>query len=84
MESHSRHTLRVWLISIIAYELSPQDISIKPFYDQSKLVEQTIDTVKTNLLEGGLLVILVLLLTVGNVRAALIVACAIPLSMTPL
>lgn len=60
----------------------PEGIALKPFYDQSKLVEQTIDTVKTNLLEGGLLVILVLLLTVGNVRAALIVACAIPLSMT--
>ncbi len=63
-------------------KLLPQDIYLSSFYDQSKLVEQTIDTVKTNLLEGGLLVILVLLFTVGNIRAALIVACAIPLSMT--
>ena len=60
----------------------PEGISLRPFYDQAKLVHQTIDTVKTNLLEGGMLVILVLLLTVGNVRAALIVAATIPLSMT--
>jgi cobalt-zinc-cadmium resistance protein CzcA len=59
----------------------PEGIALRPFYDQSKLVDQTIDTVKTNLLEGGLLVVLVLLLTVGNLRAALIVASAIPLSM---
>lgn len=59
----------------------PEGVALKPFYDQSKLVEQTIDTVKTNLIEGGLLVVLVLVLTVGNLRAALIVASAIPLSM---
>lgn len=59
----------------------PEGIQLKAFYDQSKLVDQTIDTVKTNLIEGGFLVVLVLLLTVGNLRAALIVASAIPLSM---
>jgi cobalt-zinc-cadmium resistance protein CzcA len=59
----------------------PEGVVLKPFYDQTKLVEQTIDTVKTNLVQGGLLVVLVLLLTVGNLRAALIVASAIPLSM---
>jgi len=59
----------------------PEGIAIVPFYDQSKLVDQTIDTVKTNLIEGGLLVVLVLLLTAGNLRAALIVASVIPLSM---
>jgi heavy metal efflux system protein len=58
-----------------------EGVTLEPFYDQSKLVNQTIDTVKTNLLEGGLLVVLVLLLTVGNLRAALIVASVIPLSM---
>jgi cobalt-zinc-cadmium resistance protein CzcA len=58
-----------------------EGVKIVPFYDQSKLVNQTIDTVKTNLLEGGLLVVLVLLLTVGNLRAALVVASVIPLSM---
>ncbi len=68
-------------ISEIAKQL-PEGISLKPFYDQTKLVEQTIDTVRTNLLEGGFLVILVLLLTVGNLRAALIVGSIIPLAMT--
>jgi cobalt-zinc-cadmium resistance protein CzcA len=60
----------------------PEGVSLQPFYDQSGLVEQTIDTVRSNLLEGGFLVVAVLLLMVGNLRAALIVALAIPLSMT--
>lgn len=59
----------------------PEAVTLIPFYDQSKLVNQTIDTVKTNLIESGILVVLVLFLTVGNVRAALIVASVIPLSM---
>ncbi len=60
----------------------PEGVSLQPFYDQSGLVEQTIETVRSNLLEGGFLVVAVLLLMVGNLRAALIVALAIPLSMT--
>jgi len=60
----------------------PPGIILRPFYDQSGLVKQTIDTVRGNLLEGGTLVVAVLLLMVGNLRAALIVAAAIPLSMT--
>jgi heavy metal efflux system protein len=60
----------------------PEGVSLQPFYDQSGLVEQTIDTVRNNLLEGGFLVIAVLLLMVGHFRAAFIVALAIPLSMT--
>ena len=60
----------------------PEGVALKPFMIKLKLVAQTIDTVRTNLIEGGLLVLLVLLLTVGNIRAALIVASAIPLSMT--
>jgi cobalt-zinc-cadmium resistance protein CzcA len=59
----------------------PQGVSLTPFYDQSQLVAQTIDTVRTNLVEGGALVVVVLLLTVGNLRAALIVAAVIPLAM---
>ncbi len=59
----------------------PEGITIKPFYDQTRLVEQTIDTVATNLIEGGALVVVVLLLMLGSVRAALIVAAVIPLSM---
>lgn len=59
----------------------PEGVTLKPFYDQSILVEQTIHTVATNLIEGGVLVILVLLLMLGNLRAALIVTAAIPISM---
>lgn len=59
----------------------PEGVHIHPFYDQTRLVEQTIKTVETNLVEGGLLVIAVLLFMLGNLRAALIVAATIPLSM---
>ncbi len=59
----------------------PEGIHIHAFYDQTHLVEQTIKTVETNLLEGGMLVIVVLLIMLGNLRAALIVASVIPISM---
>jgi heavy metal efflux system protein len=59
----------------------PEGITLKPFYDQTHLVEQTVHTVEANLIEGGLLVIGVLLLLLGNVRAAVIVASTIPLSL---
>ena len=59
----------------------PEGVHIHPFYDQTRLVEQTIKTVETNLVEGGMLVIAVLLFMLGNLRAALIVAATIPLSM---
>jgi cobalt-zinc-cadmium resistance protein CzcA len=59
----------------------PEGVHIHPFYDQTRLVEQTIQTVGKNLVEGGLLVIAVLLLLLGNFRAALIVALTIPLSL---
>jgi len=56
----------------------PQGVRIVPFYDQSKVIDGTIRTVTRALLEGGLLVVFVLLLFLGNVRAALIVAMTIP------
>jgi cobalt-zinc-cadmium resistance protein CzcA len=59
----------------------PEGVDIKPFYDQTHLVEQTLHTVQSNLVEGGLLVITILLLMLGNLRAALIVAVTIPLSL---
>jgi heavy metal efflux system protein len=59
----------------------PEGVQLKPFYDQTHLVEQTIKTVETNLMEGGFLVVAVLLLMLGNLRAALIVAVVIPISM---
>ncbi len=59
----------------------PQGVEIVPYYDRSTLVARTIRTVEHNLLEGAVLVIVVLLLLLGNLRAGLVVAAAIPLSM---
>jgi cobalt-zinc-cadmium resistance protein CzcA len=59
----------------------PSDVKLKPFYDRTELVKRTIHTVESNLLEGALLVVAVLFLLLGNLRAALVVALAIPLSM---
>ncbi len=59
----------------------PADIIIEPFIDRTKLINRAIDTVKTNLIEGALIVIFVLVLFLGNLRAGLIVASAIPLSL---
>ena len=59
----------------------PEGVKISPFYDQSEVIDRTIATVKRNLIEGGVLVVLVLLLFLGNIRAALIVTAIIPLSM---
>lgn len=59
----------------------PEGVSLKPYLDRSDLVGRTIKTVATNLMEGGLIVILVLVILLGNIRAGLIVASVIPLSM---
>ncbi len=59
----------------------PPGVVIEPYYDRTLFVSKVIRTVRNNLLEGGLLVIAVLFLFLGNLRAGLIVASAIPLSM---
>ncbi|MCB1019395.1 MAG: efflux RND transporter permease subunit, partial [Acidobacteria bacterium] len=59
----------------------PKGVELVPFYDQSEVIEGTIRTVRNNLLEGGGLVIIVLLLSLGQWRAALMVAFVVPLSM---
>jgi len=59
----------------------PPGVTISPYYDRTELVRRSIRTVVTNLTEGGLLVVAVLLLLLGNLRGGLIVASAIPLSM---
>jgi heavy metal efflux system protein len=59
----------------------PEGVVAKPIYDRTTLVDLTIATVRNNLLEGAALVIVVLLLLLGNIRAALITAMVIPLSM---
>ncbi len=59
----------------------PANVTVTPVYDRTELVDKVIGTVKNNLFEGGLLVIGVLFAFLGNLRAAVIVALAIPLSM---
>ncbi len=59
----------------------PNGIIAKTVYDRTTLVDKTIQTVRNNLLEGAALVIVILFLLLGNVRAALITAAVIPLSM---
>lgn len=58
----------------------PPGVRVRPFYDQADLVSKAIDTVKDALLEGGILVVAVLLLFLGNLRSALIVTLTLPLS----
>jgi cobalt-zinc-cadmium resistance protein CzcA len=62
-------------------EKLPVGVSIKALYDRSDLVNRTIHTVEKNLFEGAILVVVVLFLLLGNIRAAFIVALVIPLSM---
>ncbi|UCF46752.1 MAG: efflux RND transporter permease subunit, partial [Myxococcales bacterium] len=59
----------------------PEGVTVETFYDRTDLVDRTIRTVATNLIEGGVLVVVVLLLLLGNVRGGLLVASVIPLSM---
>jgi cobalt-zinc-cadmium resistance protein CzcA len=59
----------------------PEGVVATPVYDRTVLVDKSIRTVATNLLEGAALVIVVLFLFLGNLRAALIAALVIPLSM---
>ncbi len=59
----------------------PAGVKIIPVYDRTVLVDRTIRTVETSLFEGAILVVVVLLVMLGNWRAALIVALAIPLSL---
>jgi cobalt-zinc-cadmium resistance protein CzcA len=59
----------------------PKGLAVKPFYDQTEVIDRTFHTVRKNLVEGSLLVILVLFVFLRDVRASLIVAAVIPLSM---
>ncbi len=59
----------------------PADVIIEPFLDRTNLIKRAITTVETNLIEGALIVIFVLVVFLGNFRAGLIVASAIPLSL---
>ena len=59
----------------------PEGVIVEPYLVRDKLVKTAIGTVKTNLIEGGLIVIFILVLLLGNWRAGLIVASVIPLAM---
>jgi len=62
-------------------ESLPEGVVIEPFLDRAKMVNNTISTVKTNLMEGALIVVFILVLFLGNFRAGLLVASVIPLAM---
>lgn len=59
----------------------PEGVAIEAFIDRTKLIDKTVSTIQTNLIEGALIVVFVLVLLLGNWRAGLIVASVIPLSL---
>ncbi len=59
----------------------PEGVIIEPYLERSGLIDRAIGTVSKNLIEGGLIVIFILILLLGNLRGGLIVASVIPLSM---
>ncbi|GAB3313855.1 efflux RND transporter permease subunit [Haliea atlantica] len=82
MGENSRTVARAIAEKLEAIEPSlPEGVKVEAVYDRTHLVDRAIATVEKNLLEGALLVIVVLFLLLGNLRAALITAAVIPLSM---
>ena len=59
----------------------PEGVAIEPFIDRTQLVDRVTGTITRNLIEGGLIVVFILVLFLGNYRAGLVVASVIPLSM---
>ena len=59
----------------------PEGVVIEPFIDRTQLVDRVTGTIERNLLEGGIIVILILILFLGDLRAGLVVASVIPISM---
>src|SRR5207249_2677687 len=68
-------------IALLNRSILPKGVQIVPFYDRTWLINTTLHTVFKNLAEGAILVTFVLLLFLGNLRAAFIVALMIPLSL---
>ncbi len=68
-------------VELLNASILPKGVRIEPFYDRTWLIDTTLHTVFENLTVGALLVTAVLLLFLGNLRAALIVAAVIPLSL---
>lgn len=59
----------------------PEGVEVETFLNRTKMVNRTLNTVQTNLIEGALIVLLILVFFLGNIRAGLIVASVIPLAM---
>ncbi len=82
MGENSRHVARAAAERLESIKPSlPEGVELNPLYDRTSLVDKTIATVQKNLIEGALLVIVVLLLLLGNWRAALVTAAVIPVAM---
>jgi heavy metal efflux system protein len=82
MGENSRKVARALAIKLEEINRSlPEGVTATAVYDRTQLVDKTIATVQKNLLEGALLVIAILFLLLGNLRAALITAAVIPISM---
>ncbi len=82
MGENSRTVARALAVKLEEVNRSlPEGVTATAVYDRTRLVDKTIDTVQKNLLEGALLVIAVLFLLLGNLRAALITAAVIPIAM---
>ena len=64
-----------------AQKALPKGVAIEPYYDQTDLVEKAVGTAERALMEGGVLVVIVLFLFLGEIRSALVVVSAVPLSM---
>ncbi len=78
--ANGRNVIREVKKTIASMKL-PRGVQLTPFYDQSEVIDATVETVKHNLIEAGFLVLAVLLVFLGNWRAALVVASVIPLSL---
>ncbi|MGH7348796.1 MAG: efflux RND transporter permease subunit, partial [Candidatus Rokuibacteriota bacterium] len=65
----------------VAQKALPRGLTLEPFYDQTELVDRAVGTAERALLEGAVLVIIVLFLFLGELRSALVVVSAVPLSM---
>lgn len=82
MGENSHDVTRALAARLVEVERSlPPGIHLEPVYERTELVDRVLHTVRTNLFEGAILVVAVLFLFLGNLRAGLIVASAIPLSM---
>ena len=82
MGENSRTVARALAVKLEEVNRSlPEGVTATAVYDRTRLVDKTIGTVQKNLLEGALLVIAVLFLLLGNLRAALITAAVIPIAM---